>query len=140
MKKPFPPNNYCPCGSKLKYKSCCRTRGIDYFIKNKKVIREAAMSSERREKFNRDKEIFVEQMGRKPTDEEEGLLRADGFLDLNNVIELEMLKSGISEEMLYAYRQTGLIIAAENRSSVRPDELARWDLAIDDYRKQKADD
>lgn len=94
------------------------------------------MSPERRDKFNCDREIFVQQFGRQPTDEEEGLLRADGFLDLNNVIELEMLKSGMSEEMLYAYRQTGLMITAENRSTVRPDELARWDSAIDDYRRQ----
>ncbi|MFN8654973.1 MAG: SEC-C domain-containing protein [Candidatus Obscuribacterales bacterium] len=136
MKKPFPPNNYCPCGSNIKYKSCCRAKGIDYFIKNKKVIREAAMSQERREQFERDKKLFQEKFGRKPTDEEEGILRADGFADLTQLIESEMLKSGMSEEMLYAYRQTGLVITAENRSSVRPDELARWDAAIDDYRKQ----
>jgi hypothetical protein len=135
MKKPFPPNNYCPCGSNIKYKSCCRTKGIDYFIKNKKVIREAAMSQERRDQFERDKQLFQEKFGRKPTDEEEGILRADGFADLTQLIESEMLKSGMSEEMLYAYRQTGLMITAENRSSVRPDELARWDAAIDDYRK-----
>lgn len=136
MKKPFPPNNYCPCGSNIKYKSCCRAKGIDYFIKNKKVIREAAMSQERRDQFERDKKLFQEKFGRKPTDEEEGILRADGFADLTQLIESEMLKSGMSEEMLYAYRQTGLVITAENRSSVRPDELARWDAAIDDYRKQ----
>jgi hypothetical protein len=136
MKKPFPPNNYCPCGSNIKYKGCCRAKGIDYFIKNKKVIREAAMSQERRDQFERDKKLFQEKFGRKPTDEEEGILRADGFADLTQLIESEMLKSGMSEEMLYAYRQTGLVITAENRSSVRPDELARWDAAIDDYRKQ----
>ncbi len=94
------------------------------------------MSQERRDQFERDKKLFQEKFGRKPTDEEEGILRADGFADLTQLIESEMLKSGMSEEMLYAYRQTGLVITAENRSSVRPDELARWDAAIDDYRKQ----
>lgn len=137
MKKPFPPNNYCPCGSKLKYKSCCRTRGVDYFIKNKKVIREAAMNDERRAQFEADQCLFETTYGRKPTDEEEGLLRADGFADLNRVIESQMSKSGMTEEMFYAYRQTGLLITAENRGSVRPDELARWDAAIDDYHKQE---
>lgn len=139
MKKPFPPNNYCPCGSKLKYKSCCRAKGVDYFIKNKKVIREAAMSPERRAQFEADKQQFELTYGRKPTDEEEGVLRADGFLDLNTVIESEIVKSGMTEEMLYAYRTTGLLITAENRSTVRPDELARWDAAIDDYHRGERD-
>lgn len=138
MKRAFPPNNYCPCGSHLKYKKCCQPKGIDYFIKtNGKIVREAPLTAERRAAFDQERRRFVEEHGRKPTEEEEGLMRYSEFEEIESVIEKELVKLGASPETIYAYEKTGILVSGDNENQVAPEELQRWTAAVQEYRKLK---
>jgi hypothetical protein len=136
MRRPFPPNNFCPCKSGQKYKKCCQPKKIEYFVRsNGQVVKEAILDESSRAEFLRQKEAFVAEHGRQPTEEEEGILRlSGGFADFSRVIEAELIKSGAKEEVLYAFRKTGVLVTRENESQVSPEELHRFEQAISEYR------
>jgi hypothetical protein len=138
QRKPYNPNNFCPCKSGQKYKKCCQPKNVEYFIRpNGTVVKEAVLEGDQRETFLRAKQDFVAEHGRQPTEEEEGILRmSGGFLDFSSVIEADLIKSGAPPEVLYAFRKTGILVTRENQSGVTPDELQRWENAILEYRSQ----
>jgi hypothetical protein len=140
MRRPYPPNNFCPCKSGQKYKKCCQAKGIEYFIRpNGQVVKEAVLDSDGRAEFLRQKEAFVAEHGRQPTEEEEGILRmSGGFADFSQVIEADLIKSGAKEEVLYAFRKTGILVTRENESQVTPEELRRWESALLEYRRSNS--
>ncbi len=138
MKKLIPANNYCPCGSRLKYKKCCLPKGIDFFIAGKgKVKGEAPMTAERRAAFQEEVRRFTLEHGRAPTEEEEGVLRYSEFEEIEQVIQRELKKSGASAETIYAFEKTGILVSDEDNSQVSADELQRWSEAIQEYRQLK---
>lgn len=139
QRKPYPPNNFCPCKSGQKYKKCCQPKSIEYFIRaDGQVVKEKTLDSNQREAFIKAKEDFMADYGRVPTVEEEGILRmAGGFADMKAVIEEQLIKSGASEEVVYAFRKTGILVNRENESQVTPAELHAWESAILEYRKAK---
>lgn len=135
MKRKLPGNNYCPCGSQVKYKKCCQTKGIDYFLKrNGKIVREAPMTPERRAAFEAEKLRFQQEHGRRPTEEEESVMRYSEFEEIDSVIEKELIAMGASPETIYAYERTGILITRENEHQFPPDEIKRWAEAIQEYR------
>lgn len=138
-RRPYPPNQFCPCKSGQKYKKCCLSKNIEYFIRaNGQVVRETVLEADQRDQFKREREAFVVQYGRQPTEEEEGILRisAAGFADLRAVIEADLIKRGASEEVLYAFRKTGVLVTRENEAQVTPDELQQWESAVLEFRSQ----
>jgi uncharacterized protein YchJ len=135
LKRMFPGNNYCPCGSQIKYKKCCQPKGIDYFLKkNGKIVREAQMTPERRAAFEAEKQRFFEEHSRKPTEEEESVMRYSEFEEIDAVIEKELIAMGASAETIYAFEKTGILITRENEHQFPPDELKRWSAAVQEYR------
>lgn len=141
MKKTFPGNNYCPCGSKLKYKNCCQHKGVDYFIKKGgKLKKEAALTGERRAEFEEDVRLFIAEHGRKPNEEEEGLLRHKHFDEIGSVIQQELEKLGASPEIIYAYKKTGILFSRESEQQINPEELQRWTAAVEEFRRLSSRD
>lgn len=141
QRKPYPPNNFCPCKSGQKYKKCCQPKSIEYFIRpNGSVVKEAVLEGQQQTSFLKEKELFIQKYGRLPTEEEEGVLRlaARGIADLSSVIEADLIRYGASEETLYAFRKTGILVSRENESQISADELRQWDQAIIEYRAQKS--
>jgi hypothetical protein len=139
MRKAFPGNNYCPCRSGRKYKQCCALKGIDYFVKpGGKIVREQPLSTEQRAELERLKEEFHQKWGRRPTAEEEGVLRLAGFADASAVIEAELIKSGARPEVIYAFKKTGLVISPENETGISPAERERWQAAVEEFRRSQA--
>lgn len=138
MRKSFPPNNFCPCKSGQKYKHCCQPKGVDYFLRDGKVIREEALAGGQRADFEEQKQQFVLQFGREPTEEEEGVMRlsAGNFTDLNAVIERDLIKRGAPAEVLYAFKKTGILISSENHGQISPEELEAFGDAVDEYRRK----
>jgi uncharacterized protein YchJ len=140
MRKPFPSNNFCPCNSGVKYKKCCQPKGVDYYLRDGKVVREEALLGEQRADFEKQKQDFLSRYGRKPTEEEEGLMRisAGNFVDLNLVIEKDLIKRGAPDEVVYAFRKTGILVSPENHDQISVSELQKWESAIDEYRRSKS--
>lgn len=136
QRKPYPPNNFCPCKSGQKYKKCCQPKNVEYFLRaDGTVIKESLLDAAQREEFLQQKRLFVQQYGRQPSEEEEGILRlSGGFADLKSVIESDLLKRGASDETLYAFRKTGILVTNQNSSHVTAEELQKWEEAIMEYR------
>ncbi len=135
LKRLFPGNNYCPCGSHRKYKVCCQPRGIDYFITGSgKIKQEEPLTGEKRAAFEEAMRKFVCDNKRKPTDEEESLMRYEQFEEIERVIARELIKQGASQESIYAYEKTGIIVTHESESRIAPEELQRWTAAVQEYR------
>jgi hypothetical protein len=128
-------NMYCPCGSNLKYKNCCQAKGIQYYRKNNgQLVKRQALTPEQRQAFNEQRQKFIAENGREPDREERALLLAANYQNIESLIENDLLKSGASPESVYAFHQTGLLVTAENRRQIAPEELKRWDDAIAEYR------
>lgn len=140
MRKPYPMNHFCPCGSTKKYKHCCHAKGVDYFIKpGGKIVKEQPLTTEQRQALTEKKAQFVRAFGRQPNEEDEGLMRiADGFADVSSVIEKDLLARGVDKSVLYAFQKTGMVITRENESQVSVEELNRWEEAIEEYRQLKS--
>lgn len=94
------------------------------------------MVGERRQEFEESKRLFVQQYGRQPNEEEEGILRlANGFTDLNAIIERDLIKRGAPDEVIYAFRKTGILISPENEGQISAQELRDWNSALEEYRR-----
>lgn len=137
MRRPYAPNNFCPCGSGKKYKKCCQPIGVEYFVRaNGTVVREEAMDPHHRAIFEAEKRAFIERNNRQPTEEEENVMRiAETFGDLNVVIEQNLISQGVAPEVLYAFRRTGMLVVPESKTQVSTEELQEWDAAINEYRQ-----
>lgn len=135
MKKPYAGNLYCPCGSGKKYKSCCQPKGIEYFLTPKgKLVKRQPLSPPQRAAFEAERQRFIERHGRRPTDEEEAVMRAQDYDEVETVIARDFIAAGAPPEKIYAFEKTGLWVTRENESQISADELRRWDEAIEEYR------
>jgi len=139
MQRPYSGNNFCPCGSNLKYKKCCQLKGIEYFVKpSGKLVRKMPLSSERKALFDDEKRQFVDTHGRNPTEEEERIMRASHYDGVERVIQDELVKLGASPERIYAFEKTGILVTEENEHQIPPEELKKWDEAIKEFRRSQA--
>ena len=135
MKKAYSGNLYCPCGSGKKYKACCQPKGIEYFLKpSGKLLKLMPLTAEQKAHFDSEKQKFVEAHGRKPTEEEEAVMRTSLYEDVGQVIARDLATSGAPPEKVYAFEKTGLWVTRQNEHQVSPEELRRWEEAIEEYR------
>ena len=135
MKKPYSGNLYCPCGSGSKYKSCCQKKGIEYFHKaGGKLVKLMPVSTEQKAAYESERQKFVDEHGRLPTEEEEKVLRARDFDAVDTVIAKDLMESGAPKEKIYAFEKTGLWVTRENEHLISPAELRKWEEAIEEYR------
>ncbi|HEY9867562.1 MAG TPA: SEC-C domain-containing protein [Candidatus Obscuribacterales bacterium] len=139
MKKAYSGNLYCPCGSGKKYKGCCQAKGIEYFVKpSGKLVKLMPLTAEQKAHFESEKQKFMETHGRKPTEEEEAVMRTSLYEDVGQVIARDLATSGAPPEKVYAFEKTGLWVTRENEHQVSPEELRRWEEAIEEYRLNQA--
>ncbi len=140
MRKPFLPNNYCPCGSNLKYKKCCWPRGVEYYVKpGGEIVKHEPLSAEQRAWFDEQNIKFRQTYGRDPSEEEEAVMRLTGYADVPSLIVEDLLAKGAPPEVVYAFKRTGVLVTPENQSRIGPEELSNWFAALEEYANSSED-
>jgi hypothetical protein len=56
-------------------------------------------------------------------------------LEMREALESSMLRAGMSPELAYAARKTGMILTKQNRHLMSDEELREWQKAIDEYKR-----
>jgi hypothetical protein len=137
-RKPFPRNERCPCGSGEKYKRCCFQKGFTYQLDDEtgEVLRAVPLTREARTELENavavQREKFIAKFGREPGPDD------PIFFDLDEDKVREdtayaMRAAGIAPALIYAYEETGLIVAEENRNLIPDVELREFDAKVREY-------
>ena len=134
--KPLKSDAPCGCGSGLKYAGCCQVKGIRYFVSRKgTIVRRIPIHPKLKEAIGegekRFREIFGRKMGRGD------ILLFDHFLngeeDRWQVIRRIGQEAEIREELIFAWRRSGFIVAEETRRMMPDIDYQEWENAIDEY-------
>lgn len=55
--------------------------------------------------------------------------------EVNETMLLVLREANVSPEFIYAYQKTGRLMTEENARLLSAEELAEWDAAVDEYRR-----
>lgn len=137
MKKKYPLRSACPCGSDKTYKECCKKRKIEWFIDGEVASYSVPINDEAMEVVLNAQKLFIKTFKRKPVGDDPFLISLYLFSDkdfMRDVVDV-MKKSGIREELIYAFQATdGLMLTAENIPMATQSKIDDWNRAILEYR------
>jgi hypothetical protein len=137
-RKPFPRNERCPCGSGEKYKRCCFTKGFHYYVEEEtgEVVRAVPLNGESRavlaDAMEAQRKKFVAKFGREPGPDDPIFFDLDED-KLRESTVAAMRAAGIRPALIYAYEETGLIVAQQNRRLIPEVELREFDAKVREY-------
>ena len=57
--------------------------------------------------------------------------------EMTDGIAQTMQSAGIPGQIIYAYKKTGLIVTETNQHMISESDLAEWNQAIDEYKRQR---
>ena len=111
--------------------------------KRKKAEREIPINSEVQEALLRQRELFVEKFGREPGPDDPVFFDPDADtpqeIDPEKVTKLmteAMAAAGLDPALIYAYRQTGLLVTEQAYDSLPAEVREEWDAAIAEYNEK----
>lgn len=137
-RKPFPRNERCPCGSGDKYKRCCFRKGFTYQVDDAtgEVLRAVPLNREARTELDNSiaaqREKFIAKFGREPGPDDPIFFDLDEDKLREDTADA-MRAAGIAPALIYAYEETGLIVAQENRNLIPDVELREFDAKVREY-------
>ena len=128
----YPRNAPCPCNSGLKYKGCCYMKGFEWRINSAgETFREVPMSDEVADLLRAQREKFIARHGREPGPDDP-VFEPEDIPPEDEIVRV-MREVGISERLIFAHKQTGLIVTEENHHLIPEADLAAWDAAIETF-------
>ncbi|MDO8324254.1 MAG: SEC-C domain-containing protein [Phenylobacterium sp.] len=120
----------CPCESGRRYSKCCRKKGLKWSVDSKdEAWLERPLSPKAIEHLKEMEEEFIEVFGRKPGHGDRWFQLSEGYMRRATL--RTMRKAKIRPVLVYAYIQTGLMVADRRLLTGRDQQL--WDAAIDEY-------
>lgn len=135
-------NEPCVCGSGKKFKKCCIGNVSPLIIRNLKTgDRVVKMSDKTAGMMEAQLERFAEKFGRKPGPNDPIFFDPDS--DTPVPLSEEKMKAegtahfravGMSEETIYAWEKTGMIVVSGNEGLFTDEDLQEWEAAVKEYR------
>ncbi|ACM19360.1 hypothetical protein Geob_0998 [Geotalea daltonii FRC-32] len=136
-------NEPCPCGSGKKFKKCCDSKDFRLRVdESGDLLREYSIDDDELLSALRGQvEVFREIFGREPLDDDPLFL--EKYLitpeEVKNNMIAAMEKSGISADLIYAYKKTGYLISSSNLDKFPGRALIEWDDAQKEFQKHGGD-
>ena len=100
--------------------------------------RTVTMSPEMEEMLEEQRKLFIEKFGRKPNPDDPIFFDPDADTPqplseekISGIFIDAMRKAGIDERYINAYKKTGLIVTQDNMDLLTPDELAKFEEALE---------
>jgi len=129
-------NEICPCGTKRKYRNCCKRKKLQWVRKDGQLSRSIEMGNEDIEIIKELEVTFKEMYGRELSEADflfSGLYNNKKNFDFAAV--KAMRKAKVPEEYIYAYCQTGLILTEENVEKVPNGFIEEFSRYVEEYQK-----
>ncbi|WP_201411371.1 SEC-C domain-containing protein [Mesorhizobium sp. J8] len=135
------PDDLCGCGSGEPYSHCHKLTAVKYFKDDKGDISyNIPISNELMGLLEDTSARFRKVFGRKQRGNEpilfEKFLAGKEPLLFQAALKVANL-AGVDEELIYAWRKTGLIVAEQNSHLIPNVDKKEWQLAIQEYRRIK---
>lgn len=128
---------YCPCGANEKYEFCCLSRGIEYYRDEEgNIVRVVRMDDEMLEAANGLIASYEDIFYRKIVDDDPLFLEMLLYSDeerMEKSVEVLKYAFGMSEDELYAYKKTGILITRANKKSAPMHDIREFEEARKEY-------
>jgi SEC-C motif len=137
-RKPFPRNERCPCGGGEKYKRCCLSKGLQFYIDDEagEVLQSVPLNSDARGELDNALVVqrgkFIAKFGREPGPDDPIFFDLDED-KLREHTAHTMRTAGIRPALIYAYEETGLIVTQDNRRLIPDLDLREFDAKVREY-------
>lgn len=145
IRKKYPPNLPCPCGSSKQYKYCCVDSGVDFELNARgEVCTQLPMCEQMTAAPEQQWQTCIDTDVEQRIDDELTLMRSDYLNILSGCIESSycdimnaLLEANIKPEVIYAYRKTGLLLTDSSLPMASEQSISEWNDAIDEYFRLK---
>jgi hypothetical protein len=140
--KPFPLDGPCPCGSGSFYRDCCAGKKFRFKIdKHGNIIRQLEIHPRLKPELERALQEFKEMFGRKPGRGDPIFFsqHLTGEEDFWQHAQTVGKIAGLREELIFAWRRSGLIVGQHSREIMPDADYDEWTSAIDEYFLLKKD-
>ena len=129
-----PRNALCPCGSGSKYKKCCLPAD------QSRVPVQARRAVKPQKHYGpRPREVFDTLEAVRAAAASIQIVATGSvpgeIADRSTVCDA-MRRAGVEPRFIYAYEQTGLLLTSINKAVNLPEDVARWDAAVETYEQQ----
>jgi hypothetical protein len=131
-----PANKRCPCGSRKRYRQCCKKKKFRWIIDEEgNFFKEIPLNKEAIEILQQMRDKFKATFGRNPADGDFvfPLTYTHSEDELNRDILDAMRQAGVRPEIIYAYSKTERIVTEDNMDKLSESEWREWCSAIDEY-------
>ncbi|NOJ80413.1 YecA family protein [Myxococcus xanthus] len=129
-------NARCPCGTGLKYKACCYSKGFHYVVDDSgNVSRSVPLNEEAVALLEELRERFIAKHGRPPGPDDPIFDPEDMADEETRTAEMvaSMTRAGIHPALIHAYKKTGLLLTEENRHLMPTSHVKEFEDAVDEY-------
>ena len=132
----FPADGPCPCGSGATYRDCCTGKKFRFKMdKNGNVIRQLEIHPKLMPELENALAKFNEMFGRKPGRGDpiffsQHLTGEDDFWQQAKAVGQV---AGTREELIFAWRRSGLIVGENSREIMPESDFEDWKSAMDEY-------
>ena len=136
MNKEISGNELGPCGSKKKYKRCCRKKDFTWARdEDGNICRVVSASDELIEEFHKSRKQFFDVFGRDSIQDDPLLLGKYlvSDTDYDNDLDQAMEAAGIDSAIAYACKKTGLLVSQQNINKLTDVEIEEWNDAITEF-------
>lgn len=136
--RPYPTDESCPCGSKRPYRDCCARKRFRYEIDARgQIVKSVPIHKKLKPVLKDALAHFKEVYGRKPKPCDRVFF--EQFLESEEDFWRSVIQAGrsanIREEILFAWRRTGLLVAADSIDLMSDFDLREWEGAVREFRR-----
>ena len=130
-------NAPCPCGSGKKYKHCCYRKGFDYEKSDDgTIVKSIPLNQEMLAILQEQRQKFIEKYGREPGPHDPIFFDLPHPEHLEHMMVEDMKAAGLDPAFIYAFEKTGLLVTEQNQHLIPEQDLAEWDVAIEEYERK----
>jgi len=133
-------NEPCPCGSGMKYKRCCWTKGFTWQQNSRgDVFRSVPLCPELLELLDHQRQKYIATHGKEPAPDSPLFPEQAGMSDeeITNEMAAIMELAGLDPAYIYAFRKTGLMVTDFNQHLMPDCDVEEWMAAVEEYRLQQ---
>jgi hypothetical protein len=135
-------NAPCPCGSGRKHKLCCMGKVFTWHAESDELFTQSfPIEGGLKDSIDDLRATFVRHFGREP-EGKDPLILSKYLLspeDIKRLTAEAMVKAGIDEDKIYAYKKSGYLITDSSLDRATGAAIDEWDNAIDEFHEAGGD-